>query len=213
MPRRATEPSDPIGSRRLVWFDYWLETPHDELDTFATAAIAVLFKHMNRDGWCKVGTRRVAQLMRCSRPTAEHRLRLLADIGVVYAGKRNNAVTFHAAAFPEEHPLHLDWQTTLASCPWTRPQQRRATGQSHGCNWPTSALQLAKDFGTNPGTRVTGGTDAAPQAAPAVPEPTDEAELKHPRIPEESLYDYVIRVAQCDRDHGCEQCDPERKAS
>jgi hypothetical protein len=161
--------SDLAATRRLTWFEWWVETPNDDLDTYAVAVIAMLFKHMGRDGWCKVGSRRIARPMRCSRETVEARLRLLADLGVVYAMKRYGATTWHAAAFPEDHPLYLDRPRTLAGCPWHRPSRRRATGQAQGRNRPISALQPANAVGTNPGTRVTGAPSSvagAPSGAP-----------------------------------------------
>lgn len=178
-PRRPQpdRPSDLAATRRLTWFDWWLETPNDDehgnLDTFAVAAIAVLFKHMNRDGWCKPGIRTIAAQMGCSKQPAEDRLDLLEELGAVYRYRRNNAVTFYAAAFPEHHPLYVDCPTTQDSCPWHRRAPRgsrgRATVLARDVNCPTSGSKLSYDVGPNPGTRVTGARPSvagAPFGAP-----------------------------------------------
>lgn len=91
-------------SLRLAWMDALLSTPNDvghgEVDGFARAVAFVLFRHMNRQGCARPGTRTLSRQSGASHAVVEDRLRRLEAAGWLCVVRQSGKTSRYSATIP-----------------------------------------------------------------------------------------------------------------
>lgn len=86
------------------WREHIVLHGGDEIDAYALAVVAALHVHMNTDGVCSVGVRRLAQIARVSVPTVRDRLGRLERAGLLEIHRNGQSRSWYRAVLPTDGP-------------------------------------------------------------------------------------------------------------
>jgi len=121
------------------WREHIVLHGGDEIDAYALAVVAALHVHMNAEGVCSVGVRRLAEVARCTVPTVRERLERLERIGLLEVHRNGQSRAVYRAVLPAEQQAGSDGEVCNQTVETVQPDCTPEPDEV--CNLTTSAVQ------------------------------------------------------------------------